>query len=141
MNGHSSVSQKCFWTSGGNFDFVSTGEYGSIFQSNSRNGGSTFNFVVDVVHSTSGIAMLNLIVCQGSSTGGTPVYKIISSINKSSLIQGNKDLPHCLGKPFVHGKPFPAPVNAVSQLMLLASNDFVMLFFYRPGSLQEFFPT
>ena len=137
---HGSVSQKGFRAGGGNLDAAAAGEHGAVLQSDGRNGGSSLNLVVDVVHCTGSVVVLHLVVGQSGAAGGAPVHQIVSSIDEPPLVEGDKDLPHRLGKPLVQSKALPAPVHAVAQFSLLAGDDFVVLPLYLPGALKELLP-
>ena len=74
-----------------------------------------FERIANIIKMALFFFMLNLNFGQGGMTSGTPVYDVISTINVPFLIEAYKDLPHCLGQPFIHGKSFPAPVAGTAQ--------------------------
>ena len=64
-----------------------------------------------MVHCAGSILVVNLIIGKGSSAARTPVYKIMSFIDKSALIQSNKNLADSLRKTFIHSKALAFPVS------------------------------
>ncbi len=55
--------------------------------------------------------MVDFVVSKSRMTARAPVDNIFSFINKSFVVELNKNFTHCLGKVVVHGKAFSRPVN------------------------------
>ena len=118
-----SIAKQSFRTGCGNFNF-------------SR---AVFKFIINVIHEAVCVCVLNFIISKSSSAARTPVYKIVSFIDKAALIKSNKNIANSLRKAFVHCKTLAVPVNGISKLALLFNNCVMMVFLYLPSALKEFF--
>jgi hypothetical protein len=84
--------------------------------------------------------VINFVIGKSGAAGCTPVYKIISLVQKPAFIEGDKNFPHRAGEPFVQCKPFAFPVKACPYFFKLFCDDGMMLIFYFPCFFKEFFP-
>ena len=122
---NSSITKESFWTSCSNFNFAT----------------SVSIFIINMIHCTVCIFVVNFIISQSSSTTRTPVYKALAFVHKPAFIKSNKNITNSLRKPFVHSKTFSFPVCRVTKFSLLITNNVMMIFFNFPSAFNKFFTT
>ena len=128
--GNGGIAQKRFGTGCRYFD---------IFR---RGGGTVFigEGVQDMVHSPFGLLMINFIIRKRSTAGRTPVNQIVAAIDKPAFIESNEYGADGMGKPFVHRKPFPRPIDGSADFTQLIGDNRMVLFFDLPRAFKKGFP-
>ena len=131
MYGNGGIAQKRFGTGRRYFD---------IF----RRGGGAVSIrkgVPDMVHSPFGFLMFNFIIGKRSTAGRAPVNQIVAAVDKPAFIEGNEYGTHGMGKPFVHRKPLPRPIDGGADFTQLIGDNRVVFFFDLPCALEKGFPS
>ena len=93
-----------------------------------------------MVHSPFGLLMVDLIVRKRSTAGRAPVHQIVAAVDKTAFIEGNEYSADGMGKPFVHRKPFPRPIDGSADFTQLIGDNRVVLFFDFPRAFKKGFP-
>ena len=76
---NSSITKESFWTSCSNFNFST----------------SVSIFIINVIHCTWCIFVINFIISKSSATARTPVYKALTFVHKSALIKSYEYITYC----------------------------------------------
>ena len=117
---------------------------GSITKESFRTSCCNFNlsasisiFIIKVIHCPLSIFVVYFIISKSSTTARTPVYKALTTVHKSALIQSYENVANCGRQAFIIGKALSIPVCRVTKLFLLFYDSCMMIFLYLPGAFQE----
>ena len=107
--------------------------------SNDNNFIAPFYRIFNVPKMAGLFCVFNLCIWKRSNASGTPVYNSWALIDKPFFIEIHKNLFHCFGAAFVHGKAFPCPVAGAAQLFQLINNPVAIELFPLPHLFHKLF--
>ena len=70
---------------------------------------------------------------------GAPVDDIVSAIDQALFVQLDKDRPHGLGQPLIHGKALPVPIARSPKALQLFDDQAAVFFPPLPDPFDELF--